>query len=382
MQLPDERLDLLIACVKHRNAPDELTGLRLTLLTDADALDGLLRAADRRLLVGALVDGLEEKGIIHPAAPRPGQPETLRSQLFRVREQYRDRRAAQEAALKEIVAALNKDGIVPLVIKGAVSLLTGEPAWRFQRDIDFAIDRNEADRTMAVLYGLGFDVLKAMSARHHHLDCLSRGDPPVVVEPHLRIDGPRAARILRGLPTMSAAMRADYDGLEVRLLRPEHALLHGMVHHHFENRGNHFGVIALKGLLEFAHMLASLDEEAVSRLADILEGRPTLRAAAELWIAASDEWLCVDPPEGLRPGGAAYRRLARITARLETPKAASMGTALGEDMAGIAAAMRTDGMRSLRHVGVLAMPVFGSLHNRPWGGRPRALKAAGLLALD
>lgn len=381
MQLPDERLDLLMACLDRRASPEEATGLRTLLLSDADALRILLLTAERRLVTAALIDALEEKGIIHPAPPREGRPVSLRGQLGRLRQQHVDRRTTQADALKEIVTALNAEGIVPLVIKGGVSLLTGDPGWRFQRDLDFAIEPDEADRTMALIGGLGFAVLKEIGASHHHLDSLSRGDPPVVVEPHLRVMGLRGARFLRGVPLAASAEPTRIDGLDVRLLRPEHALLHGMVHHHFENRGNNFGVITLKGLLEFAHALERLTPKEALRLAELLARRPVLRAATELWVAASDEWRGVEPPEALRPGKAARRRLARITARLTGPEAATMGEAFAEDMAGVARALYQGGWRSAPRLGALAVPVLDSLHNRPWGGPERAVKAAGILTL-
>lgn len=379
MQLADERLDLLIACVRGKVGSEERTQLRTLLLANSEALRGLLLAAERRLLLGAMIDGLEAKGILHPVWRPAGGPTSLRSELGRLRGEHETRRMIQSDALREIVLALNAQGIEPLVIKGAVSLLTGSPAWRFQRDLDFAIAASEADRTMSVLRDLGFSVLKPMSVRHHHLDCMWRGDLPVVVEPHIRINGPRAARLLDGIAMVSAANSWAMDGLKVRLLRPEHALIHGMVHHHFENRGGNFGVISLKGLMEFADQLDRLNEAAATSLVGQLSRRPRLKAAAELWVAASERWLDVVPPECLKPGKAAVDRIDRLTARLARPEPASLGVALREEIAGLIGA--SEASTVLKSPGELLWPLLDSLANRPWGGRPRALKAAGLLAL-
>ncbi|MCR9195353.1 MAG: nucleotidyltransferase family protein [Hyphomonas sp.] len=384
MQLPDERLDLLMACIKRGIDAAEVTRLRGLLMSDPGSVDGLLRAASRRLATAALIDALEEKGIIHPAIASvgAGKPATLRTAFGTMRRQERERRRLQGSALRDIIGALNAAGIVPLIIKGAVSLLTGEPSWRFQRDLDFAIDPAEAEPTMAILRRLDFQSIKTMSSRHHHLDAMARGDPPVIVEPHLRINGPRAARFFASVPMVESAVHTEFDGLAVRLLRPEHALLHGLVHHHFENRGNHFGVIAIKGLLEFAHMLDELCDETFAEVAAILRCNPRLRAATELWIAASDVWLGVSPPHGLRPRDAAYRRLSRVTARLTGQNPASIGSAMREEIAGIADAVVSGGPSSWLRAGAVLIPVFDCLHNRPWGGRPRTLKSAGLLVMD
>lgn len=266
MQLHDERIDLLIACLKFSNSHEELATLRGTLMAEPEMLDCLLRTSDRRFMNAALVDGLETKGILHAAPPKSGKPMSTRTRLGQIRQIHEERRSAQTSALKAILRELNDQGIEPLLVKGAVSLLTGKPSWRFQRDLDFAIHPDEVERTSDVLKRLGFRILKEMGQSHHHLDSMFHDDLGVAVEPHLRINGPRAARAVRGLPMMSSAIHAEVDGYKVRMLRPEYALLHGLVHHHFENRGGIYGLIGLKGLLEFAYALETLDEETMAEL--------------------------------------------------------------------------------------------------------------------
>lgn len=69
---------------------------------------------------------------------------------------------------------------------------------------------------------------------------------------------------------------------KVRLLRPEHFLLFGLVHHHFQNQGAIYGTVSLKGLLEYAHALCELEPPSVTaRLKDFLKGRPRLAGAVE-----------------------------------------------------------------------------------------------------
>ena len=380
MQLSDERLDLLIACMRSEMPLQEVTRLRGLLLSDQAAMQGLLRAAERRHLLAAAVDGLEAKGIGHPASYVAGTPSSFRSELGRLRAEHEDRRAQQGQALYEIIGALNAHGIEPLIIKGAVSLLTGIPSWRHQRDLDFAIDPGEAEATMAVLRRLGFSLLKPMSARHHHLDCMARGNLPVVVEPHIRINGPRAARALADFPMVSLAEHMTVEGLKFRVLRNEHALIHAMVHHHFENRGKHFGVISLKGLLEFAHDLDRLDAKAVTGLVTELARRPRLRIACEIWLAAAEKWLGVALPEELTPSRAAYAQLSRMTERLYSPDPASIGAVLREDIVGLTA-VAADSAGARPGIDIVWSAFAEMLGNRPWGGRARALKAAGLLTL-
>ncbi|MEP3265235.1 MAG: nucleotidyltransferase family protein [Hyphomicrobiales bacterium] len=151
LQLHDERIDLLIACLKFSNSHEELATLRGTLMAEPEMLDCLLRTSDRRFMNAALVDGLGTKGILHPATPAPDKPMSTRTRLGQIRQIHEERRAAQTSALKVILSELNDQGIEPLLVKGAVSLLTGKPSWRFQRDLDFAIHPDEVERTTDVL---------------------------------------------------------------------------------------------------------------------------------------------------------------------------------------------------------------------------------------
>lgn len=376
MQLPDERVDLVLACLRRRHAPADTADLRARLLTDPAAMDGLLHAASRRMITAAVIDGLERHGIVHPAPSDRAGPATLRADLWRLRREHEARRDVQASALRDIVEALNAEGIVPLVFKGAASLLSGIPAWRSQRDLDFAVAPREADRTMRVLRSLGYRVQKAMSARHHHDHSMIRDDPPVAVEPHRRLNGPRAARLLGDVPMIDRAVDHSFGRLRVRLLRPEDALLHGMVHHHVENRGAHFGVISLKGLIEFCEALGGLDGDATRRLALALHGRARLRAATELWIAACHRWLDPDVALPVQPSEAAIRRLRKMEVRMLTPDPARIGEAAAEEIRGIL------GVSGPRRPLVAAGAALEVASNRVLARRHRATKAAGIVNLS
>jgi hypothetical protein len=379
MQLPDERLDLLLACLHGAPAAERITALRSELLGTPDALEGLLQTAARRQVLAPAIAGLARGGVLHPAAEAPAG--TPRRRLAELADGLAERRGALREGLVEIIGALNDAGIEPLVLKGAVSLLDGEPAWRFMRDLDLAVAPEEAERAEVALRDRGFATFKEVSATHHHLDPLARDDVPGPVELHTRLCGRRARRVLDEARLQAEARATAAGGLRWRRLRPAHALLYGLVHHHFENRGAVFATISLKGLLEFADDLGRLDEAECAALAAALAGRPRLAAGFELWAAMAERLLGIAAPAALTPGETARRRAGRIGARLLAPVAATPGRALAEEIAGLREGARRhrgamNGLR-LGAAGLAAAAEIGV--NRIGGGRQRELKSAGIL---
>ena len=378
MQLADERVDVLLACLRQNLRSEDMMPLRALIWGDPDVLTAVLIAADRRMVGAALVEALEQKGILHASTARG----SARAKLAEIKKRHAIRWETQREAICEITAALNDRNIHPLLMKGAAALFNRAPAWRFQRDIDFAIEPDEIDGTLSVLNTLGYRVQKQMSPRHHHLDTMVRPDPDIAIEPHTRLNGRRSSRIVGHLPMEETAQRVVIDGMRVRLLRPEFALLHGLIHHHFENRGNNFGVISIKGLLEFAHQLQVLTEESVEDLLSVLQGQDRLGAAVSLWIAACQSWLGVTVPDALAPAQSAVARFRRIAARLEDDQPPSMLQAAREELAQLFAVSCGKPRHFLRTLRPAAPILLDCIENRPWGGRPRVLKSAGLLAFS
>ena len=380
MQLTDERVDLLLACFRRDQQAQDLMELRAAVLAGDEAFQGLMLAADRRMLGAALVDALGARGILHPAGEPFKGPLTPRRQITDLTHRHSARHKAQGEALSDIIRALNAENIHPLLFKGAAALFVNSPAWRSQRDLDFAVQPDEVTATRTALESLGYRVQKQMSPRHHHIDTMVRPDPDIAVEAHVRLNGRRSSRILGDLFSQDCDQPVEIGDLKARMLRPDFALLHGLIHHHFENRGNNFGVISLKGLLEFSHGFQNLDEGDVANLAVTGWQVPRVGAACELWITACRNWLGVPVPEALTPSRAAETRLARITGRLLTDQPASMLAACREELVHLLRSAPPQGKRLAGRIASIPPILFNSIEDRPWGGRLRELKSAGLLA--
>ena len=118
----------------------------------------------------------------------------------------------------------------------------------------------------------------------------------------------------------------------VRLPCPAVHVLHGLVHHHFSNRGAAYGVISLKGLFEFAHGYAALDEGGVQLLRRLASRHARLSAAVDLWVAAAAGLFRIDDDRRFPAMPDASSRWAAIHARMRGDEPCGFVEALGEDL--------------------------------------------------
>jgi len=296
---PAERLDLLARLLRFDNDVHDIGGLRVELLNDMSSLEAVMQAAARRQLLPAAIDQLRVKGILPPRQSRRAAKDSLLAQLTDLDAQFKIRRSALGGALHDIVGCLNKADIQPIVLKGSMSLISGEPEWRFQRDIDFAVDPSEAGRTVTALRAEGFRECDEMDRRPHHLKPMQRNDVPGIIEPHVKLAGTRARAVLPDDVLMGTVGHHAWKGLSYRAMSKAGFLLHGLAHHHFQNRGYIYGTVSLKGLLEFAHCISGMQETDVLELDALSGGHPRLKAGLLLWCALAKRLLGVTLPQGL-----------------------------------------------------------------------------------
>ncbi|MEO1160859.1 MAG: nucleotidyltransferase family protein, partial [Pseudomonadota bacterium] len=274
--LPTERHDLLVRLLRFDPQPEQISALRFELLSDIRAMEAVMSAASRRQLVSAAISQLKLNGILRPKPAHHGERETITTQIGRLDAEFSQRRALLTRALQDIIARLNDVGIEPLILKGAMSLISGEPDWRFQRDIDFAIYPLQAGATVAALAKAGFSECEHSGPRPHHLRPMERTGLPATIEPHVKLAGARAQSVLPDEILLQTESTETWRGLKYRRLSDAGFVLHGLAHHHYQNRGYIYGTFSLKGLLEFASAVSRLDAAAVSQLAEIASPRARL----------------------------------------------------------------------------------------------------------
>lgn len=311
-----EEVALLGRCLAFRLEPAELADLRARLLTEAGIWDRLTLFAAEEGLVQAVERNLRMRGLLPseflPAGAGLVAPDhPLRAAAAGVAQ----RRAVLTEHLREIVARLNRSGIEPIVLKGAQSLLTGEPDWRYLRDFDLLVpDRAEA--AQEELVAMGFETPEAERRRRHHLPPLVRDGFPGFVEIHRRAGNQYVRTLIPTEELVAAGVPGPDGGAKCRLVpEPLHAL-YGLVHHHMGHAGDARGTVSLKGLYEFAWALDRMTNAERAALRRRAERHPRLSATVDAWIAAAADLyrLPVPSPFAVLPDAAARWRatFARI----------------------------------------------------------------------
>ncbi len=375
---PDERLDLLVRLLRFGCDIQDIGRLRIEMLSDMSSFDGMIQAAARRQLLPAAISQLRRKGILPKQRPRPGATSSIPEQLAGLDEQFRQRRTALGSALQEIIRCLNRSGIKPIVLKGSMSLISGEPEWRFQRDIDIAVDPAEADATVSVLQTEGFRERDDMEMRPHHLRPMERDDVPALIEPHIKLAGTRARTVLPDDVLMSTVRHHVWNGLDYRAMSNTGFLLHGLAHHWFQNRGFIYGTVSLKGLLEFAHSISGLKDTDVLELEVLTAGHPRLKAGLLLWCALSDRLLGVTLPTGVITHSKEDERADIISNRYLRGETVSPLAGIGEH---IALTLRY-APKTLLVPSVLP-PILDGCHRAVWRDHERQRRnASGILGDD
>ncbi|MEP6163824.1 MAG: nucleotidyltransferase family protein, partial [Anderseniella sp.] len=295
----DERLDLLIRLLSFDRNFSAIGELRLELLNDTSQFEAMMEAAVRRHLLPAALVQLKDKGILPPHRSARTKDGSIVTQLADFENQFKQRRASFGTALHDVLSCLNKVGVQPIVLKGSMSLISGQPEWRFQRDIDFAVEPSEADKTVSALRKVGFRECDDQDERPHHLQPMARDDMPGTLEPHVKLAGSRARAVLPDDVLVQSVTDHVWQGVNYRAMSSAGFLLHGLAHHHFQNRGYIYGTVSLKGLLEFAHTVSRLQETDVLELDRMTATLPRLKAGLQLWYGLATRLLGVRLPPGV-----------------------------------------------------------------------------------
>ncbi len=160
--------------------------------------------------------------------------------------------AGLQPALRETLGALHREGLDPIVLKGAALSyqVYPTPGLRTMTDLDLLLPPHQLGQADATLRALGFQPSTGPLPReHHHLAPLITPDGLCVVELHHDVlpDGNPYAIEIGALHARARACRLG--GIEARVLAPEHALLLTCVHMAWSHRYQWFPLRALVDIL-------------------------------------------------------------------------------------------------------------------------------------
>ncbi len=385
---PRDEIGLLSRCIALNMNIDELSALRLELLSSPAKWTEVIEAARKRNLFSILRHQLAVHGLIPPAGPNSGEDLVSIPAFFaKVAADHTLKRLEMTNGLRLITGILNGIGIEPVLLKGAISLWTGEPGWRQLRDLDILVTPEQSKAAFQALVDNGFSLVEKPVTTPYHLAGLRRHDIPGWIEFHFGASSIHGEEHLPTAELRAATTFSEQNGVRAGFYPLPLQILHGLIHHHFHHHCGLYGIIHLKGLFEFAAAMGALSEDERAFLADRVTWDARLLAAFDLWMAGAQELLGMVPPAGFEIMPDAVERWQHVRKRLADNTMCSyyrgyvesMAMLMNEDRLRITAKRSGKSVREMARTARF-MPVWRALDAPHMSSkRSNVLKSAGIV---
>src|SRR5262249_48891631 len=157
------------------------------------------------------------------------------------------------AQIMECAAALNAEGIAPVLLKTVVNLVERPDAaigtWT-TRDIDLVVEPERFDRSLEIITSLGYRTRPELKCEDGHSHPgLVRPGSVVPIDLHKSI-GPQL-HILSTSEALAEAKALGTGGAEIRTLSSTHQMIHVVFHSEVDDRRHELGLIGLHPLINF-----------------------------------------------------------------------------------------------------------------------------------
>ncbi len=255
----NDELLVLLGRVLAINATSQLTSeLRSRFFRPNFSWQALVDLAVAHEILPPLIFALKERFLLPPVPTTLGpQAHTahVTSRLEVAYVEHLERQADLRSQLTTALGALNGEGIVPALLKGAVHL-TALQSKRHQargmRDLDILVRASEANKADRILSALGYRPDHDPPSLGRHLPELRLPGRAGTIEIHTEALSFNARHALSTDEVWSRTETRSFAGTTFRALSPEWHLVHGLLHHQLANHGYARRMLALKGLWEFA----------------------------------------------------------------------------------------------------------------------------------
>lgn len=239
-------------------------GLRQRLYSHATSWAGLTGFAASQQILPPLIWALRHRGLLMPtpkALPPEQRGNFINTRLDDAYAAHVARRDDLRDQLYNCLAALNRAGISPVILKGGRYLLDADDQWgaaRPMRDIDLLIRPDDARAAMAALQGIGYAADAATGLQHQHLPELRLAGRHGVVELHTDALAPAGARFMPTELVWQQAVPVTMGNATALALPDSWQALHALLHHQASDDGYSQRSLALKPLWEFSCLTRSL----------------------------------------------------------------------------------------------------------------------------
>jgi len=317
-----ELFALLVDILSVSGDTDVNARLRLRLIGKAASGQALADLAEAQGVMSPLVWALRRRRLLLPVPSRiadaaAGQHPTV--QLEASYQRHMERRQRQCDQLAGIIAALNREGIEPLLLKGsrflmapASDLMVPVSSWRDardMRDLDLLLRPDDAKRAFDALVAEGYGANSDFGPTDQHLPELWKSDCPSAVELHVEGLAFSSRAILPTADLWRHGRRLSNEHGAFVVLADEWHLLHALIHHQVSDHGYARRVLALKPLWEFAMLGSELPDQGWQAIGAHMTQAGQADVLAD-WVVQAAELL------GLRyPPGVGVSQRARTHAR-------------------------------------------------------------------
>lgn len=227
---------------------------------DWEAVIGL---ASRQFVLAALA------AVVRDLVPRDLLDLELREFLEAVHAANLERNRALRGQLLVAGGALNRVGIEPVLLKGAIRLVDGlypDPGWRMMEDLDILVPAAQVDAAVRALSGLGYRPVRPFDPAHKEVKLWGPGR--ALVEAHTELfASPRQQRLLTGSDMIATSKPCVLDGVRFRLPPVTQQMIHLIGHSQIGHFGHIYGRVSLRERLEAAALIgwsgAPIDWQAV-----------------------------------------------------------------------------------------------------------------------
>lgn len=252
----------------------------------------LIARANRSLVTAALLPGLRRLGIAGPASP---EAYAYLADLHRLNTH---RNAGLRTLLDEVVTALNRNGVRPVLLKGARWLADPErlAGARIMADLDLLVDPADLAASGRALRGLGFAVVDGDTADTHAVT-FGRPRAPATIDLHFSL---RGANGVLATHEVIAASRPASGISDASTPSGTHDVLIGLLGSQIDGPNARLGFISLRPLQDVAAVAAAersaIDwHEIRGRLAQTGLGH-----RADAWAAVAAALLGIEAPAEMR----------------------------------------------------------------------------------
>jgi hypothetical protein len=317
-------LALLGNILETQPTPESTSNLRLRFYQPGFSWQGLVDLAVDQEVLPAFVLALKQRGLLPPVPstlPESARVAHVATRLNAAYEQHLERRRHLREQLVAALTTLNREGIVPVLLKGAKHLMIEQPRWheaRSMRDLDILVRTSEAEKAQQLLLARGYVSEAEPPPIDRHLPELYLPKGAGSVELHIEALAYPARHLLTTDEVWMRAEQQSFAGVSARTLPAEWHLLHGMLHHQVSDHGHGRRLLAIKGLWEFAMGGSELPPEGWSSFIEYAERRGIVDILAS-WILQANRLFGLKIPPSFVISKDAHRHAEATFTRASLP---------------------------------------------------------------